>query len=136
MIRIARRRLADGRHAETDGRTIWLDDRLSAVQMLCAFQHELIHIERGHTKHPGEESEMSVRYETARRLLPDIPQMAEGCADGDGLRDVADRLGVTRQVLMDRAVTLSDCEAEQLGCRDCMLCPAMRARYGSLVAQA
>lgn len=130
MITIARRRLADGRHAETDGQTIWLDDRLSPTQMLCAVQHELVHIERGHTKRQGEESEMSVRYETARRLLPDPAAMAEGCAAGDGLRGVADALGVTRQVLIDRAATLTDAEAERIGCRDCLLCPSMQIRYG------
>jgi hypothetical protein len=45
------------------------------------------------------------------------------------LAQKARNLGVTRQVLMDRAATLSDAEAELAGCLDCRLCPVIAARF-------
>jgi hypothetical protein len=45
------------------------------------------------------------------------------------LAQKARNLGVTRQVLMDRAATLSDAQAEAVGCLDCRLCPVIAARF-------
>lgn len=118
--------MPDGIHGQTDGSTIWVDDRLNAVQMYCTVQHELIHIERGHTKHQPEHIEADVRYETARRLLP-IESMAGKCV-GD-LELTARALMVTTKVLMDRAATLSDDEARTVGCDRCRACPAMAHRF-------
>jgi hypothetical protein len=73
--------------------------------------------------------EMMVRYETAKRLLPDLP--AEGCGRGKTLAAVARDLEVTRQVLMDRAATFTDTEAVSAGCLSCQLCPAIAARFAS-----
>lgn len=119
-------RMADGVAARTDGVDIYLDDRLDEIQERCAVVHESIHIERGHSTVQPESIEMSVRYETARRLLPD---MVGGCRAGASLKMTARAMGVTRQVLMDRAATFTDAETEATGCLDCRLCPIISARY-------
>jgi hypothetical protein len=123
-------RMPDGVAAMTDGVDIWVDDRLNAVQRKCAIIHEEIHIERGHSTKQPEAIEFAVRYEAAKRLIPDgtVP-----CV-GKTLAQKARNLGVTRQVLMDRAATLSDAEAELAGCLDCRLCPVIAARFPARVS--
>ncbi|MFE8884938.1 ImmA/IrrE family metallo-endopeptidase [Pseudarthrobacter enclensis] len=117
--------MPDGIAAMTDGVNIYVDDRLNAIQLKCAVLHEDIHIEHGHKTHQTEAVEMMVRYETARRLLPD---MSNGC-NGGSIKEAAISLGVTRQVLMDRAATLTDEQAHVAGCSNCRLCPAMQFRF-------
>jgi len=115
--------------ARTDGVDIWIDDRLNDIQRKCAITHELVHIELGHSTVQVEAVEMSVRYEAAKRLLPD--EVLGSCTGGGdvSLAAAARRLGVTRQVLMDRAATLTDAQAEAAGCLDCRLCPVIAARF-------
>jgi len=128
MVSIIRTRLEDGTASLTNGTdTIWVDDRLNSIQLLCAITHELIHIERGHTCRQTEQVEMAVRYETAIRLIPDNGQ--SGCKPGATLAAIAKAWGVTRQVLMDRAATLDDEQVERAGCRYCQKCPVMAARF-------
>lgn len=125
-MNIVRQRMQDGIHGQTDGQTIYLDDRLSAVQMFCTVVHELVHVERGHSRQQPEQVETEVRYEAARRILA-VEDMVGRCS-GD-LDDTARTLRVTRQVLMDRAVTLTDAQAHRVGCPECRACPAMAARF-------
>jgi len=117
--------MPDGVAARTDGVDIWIDDRLNPVQEKCAIAHEEEHIRRRHSKVQPEAEEMSVRYTVAKRLLPDhrVP-----CV-GSTIAAAARNLGVTRQVLMDRAATLTDVQAEEAGCLSCRLCPVIQARY-------
>lgn len=126
MVEIFKVRLPDGVAAKTDGKDIYLDDRLNEIQERCAIEHELVHIERGHSTQQVEAVEMQVRYEAAVRLIPD-PSVP--CV-GNTLAARARNLGVTRQVLMDRAATMNDAEAVAGGCVECLLCPSMEARYG------
>ena len=130
MVQIHVVRMSDGVAARTDGVDIWVDDRLNAIQEKCAIAHEEIHIERGHSTVQVEAVEMAVRYETARRLLPDENLRPGGprCT-GPTLAARARNLGVTRQVLMDRAATLTDAQAEAVGCLSCRLCPIVDARH-------
>lgn len=123
---IIRRRMPDGMAAATDGVNVYADDRLNAVQLKCAVMHEEIHLEHGHSSHQVEAVEMMVRYETARRLLPG---MSVGCT-GDSIKEAAEGREVTRQVLMDRAATLTDEQAREAGCSQCRLCPVMQFRFG------
>lgn len=125
-------RMPDGVAARTDGVDIWIDDRLNDVQRKCAIAHEEIHIERGHSTVQTEDVELSVRFETAKRLLP-LDAIVGVCKKGKSLKMIARDLGVTRQVLMDRAATLTDAQAELAGCLDCRLCPVIAARYPSRV---
>jgi hypothetical protein len=118
--------MPDGIHGETDGSTIWVDDRLDEVQVVCTIQHELIHIERGQRRRQPEDVETEVRYETARRLLP-IETMVGKCRFDVEL--TARMLMVTPRVLMDRAATLTAEEAVAVGCDRCRACPAMAYRF-------
>jgi len=120
-------------HACTDGTDIWYDDRLNEVQRKCAIVHELVHIERGEGSRQLESREMSVRYETSRRLLP-LKAMSGICSGPGKLSLAAKDLLVTKRVLMDRAAVLTDVEAAVVGCPSCLKCPAMAARYESLPA--
>ena len=132
VVEVVIGRLPAGVHGYTDGVRIFVDDRLSAAQLLCTLVHEGIHIERGQGTRQLEAVEMGVRYETARRLLP-VERIAGACKSGK-LSEIAKGLGVTKRVLMDRAVTLTDQEASEAGCWDCQLCPAIKMRAMSLVA--
>jgi Zn-dependent peptidase ImmA (M78 family) len=127
-------RLPEGVHGYTDGTKIYLDENLNAIQMLCTLQHELIHVERGHTTRQFEASEMSVRYETAQRLLP-LDRIGS-CNKTGPLSEIAKGLGVTKRVLMDRAATLTDSDASLAGCWDCQKCPAIQMRAQRMVAAA
>jgi hypothetical protein len=128
MALVFRVRMPDGVAARTDGVNIWVDDRLNDVQLKCAIAHEEVHIERGHSTTQTEAVEFAVRYETAKRLLP-FEAIAGVCTKSKNLAAIARELQVTRQVLMDRAATLTDAQAEAAGCLSCRLCPVIAARY-------
>ena len=134
MPKVYFERLQDGYAGYTDGKDVYLDDRLNAVQTLCTLQHELIHLEMGHLGHQTEDVEMQVRYETARRLLP-LDRIVGVCKTAN-IATTAKKLGVTRQVLMDRAATLCDREASEAGCWECQKCPAIQFRAARMVEAA
>lgn len=133
MVKIFYAILPAGKASMTDGKDIWLSVDLDQVEERCAIVHETVHIENGHGRKQPEHIEMAVRYETARRLLP-VEAIAGRCRESTTLRQIADDLGVTPRIVMDRAVTLTRDEAAVAGCADCLLCPAMKARYGALTA--
>ena len=120
--------MPDGVPARTDGVDIYVDDRLSDIEVRCHVEHELVHIVWGHSTLQSEAVEMAVRYETAKRLLP-LEKVVGVCKDGRSLSAVARELGVTKQVLMDRAATLTDEQAGVAGCMSCRMCPVIQARY-------
>lgn len=126
--------LPEGVHGYTDGTDIYLNESLNAVQMLCALTHEAIHVERGQGTRQLESEEMSVRYETARRLLP-LDRIVNVCKSGT-LSETAKKLGVTKRVLMDRAATLTDKQASDAGCWECQKCPAIQVRAQLMVGAA
>ena len=130
MVQVFKVRMQDGAAARTDGVSIWIDDRLNEAEERCAIQHELIHIERGEGTCQPEYVEYEVRYETARRLLPDLDTVP---CEGDDLTEVAAAWGVTRRVLMDRAVTLTREQSITAGCFSCLKCPSQRARMREFV---
>lgn len=130
LVMIFEVRMSDGVAARTDGVDIWVDDRLNEVQRKCAIEHEMEHLRRGHSAVQPEAEEMRVRFAVARTLLPDDNLREDGPrCQGTTLAQVARGLGVTRQVLMDRAATLTDAQAEMVGCLTCRLCPIIEARY-------
>lgn len=127
VVQVVFGRLPEGTHGYTDGVRIFVDDRLTGEQLLCTLMHESIHIERGQGTRQLESEEMSVRYETARRLVP-VDRLDGSCAMAARLSEGAKRLGVTKRVLMDRAATLSDEQASDAGCFECQKCPAIQMR--------
>src|SRR3712207_8104656 len=52
--------------AQTDGQDIWISSNLNAIQRRCAIVHELVHIEKGHTRHQPEHEEMRVDRKSTR----------------------------------------------------------------------
>lgn len=125
-MRIIRRRLPDGVHSQNDGLVVTVDDRLNPVQMFVAVQRELVHLEWGHVGHP-KAAEADVRLETALRCLPMEALMGE--CRGHTVDGAARKLGVTPDVLEDRAATLTEAEAGLLGCASCRACAVMRYRF-------
>lgn len=124
-------RMVDGAAARTDGVNIWLNEDLNEVEERCAVAHEMEHISRGHRTCQPEFVEMEVRYATAIRLLP----VMDGCPALDDLADTARALGVTRRVLMDRAVTLTRARSISAGCFSCLKCPSQAARMREHVTE-
>jgi len=122
--------MPDGVPSRTDGENIYVDDRLDEIGLRCAIEHEQIHIERGHCTLQNEAVEMSVRYETAIRLLP-LDMIVGVCKEGRSLAQIARELRVTKQVLMDRAATLTDEQSKLAGCMDCRMCPVIQAKYSN-----
>ncbi len=131
MVMVYRVPMHDGVAARTDGVDIWVNDQLNDIELRCAVQHEMIHIERGEGTVQPEHIEMIVRYETARRLLP-LDLIVGVCKNGKDLGQIATELGVTRRVLMDRQVTLSNEQAQIAGCFSCLKCPSVMARINSV----
>ena len=125
-MRIIRRRLAEGIQSQNDGATVTIDDRLNPVQMFVAVQRELVHLEWGHAGHP-KAGETEVRLETAVRCLPMAALIGE--CHGSTVEAAARKLAVTPDVLEDRAATLTEAEADLLGCSSCRACAVMRYRF-------
>ena len=130
MVQIYKVKMQDGAAARTDGVSIWVNEDLNEIEERCAIMHELIHIERGEGTCQPEYIEYEVRYETAQRLLPDITSIP---CDGADLAEIARSLGVTRRVLMDRAVTLTRDQSIAAGCFSCLKCPSQAAKMREFV---
>ena len=85
----------------TDGRVIYLDDRLTEREKRCALTHELVHLDMGHGECQPPAVERRVRAITAALLIPE--RMLK-----DTLRwtqcpyEAAEELSVTVPVLRDR----------------------------------
>lgn len=92
--------------------TVWLDKHLLQVERRCSLTHELIHIERGHTSCQSASEELSVRAETARRLIP-FSALLEQKRWSRSTEELADCLWVTPRVLLDRIELLEPLEQMQ-----------------------
>lgn len=91
-----------GSAGSTDGvSTIWLDDRLTAIERRCVLTHELLHVGMGHKCHQLDGVETQVRERTARALVPLHLLLARRLWDGP-LDYLAEELHVTEDVLADR----------------------------------
>ena len=105
------------KHAATDGRNIiWMVKNLLQVERRCALQHELIHIELGHTCKQDSRIEAQVRQITAERLIP-ARLLFRAWKAALSVEEWAESLWVTPAVLHDRLDNLSPDEqhtAEQL----------------------
>ena len=93
-------------HSVTDGRRIWMHDRLLQVERRCAIAHELVHIEHGDMCAQSEAVERAVRGEVAQRLVP-FDRLVDAVRWSHDQFEVADELWVTPAVLADRIGTLT-----------------------------
>lgn len=97
----------------TDGRRIWLDQHLTAVEARCTLTHELIHLARGHNQHQPPAVEDRVRADTARLLVPWAAVTAHAGSQLSAWH-LAQELGVTERVLADRLQHASAAELAEL----------------------
>ena len=98
-------RLPDGLAGCTDGRTIWVDDRLTSTERHCTIAHELVHIDAGHTGHQSPKVEAWVRRRTAAWLLGRV-DVVHALRTHPTVWDAAEHLGVTVPVLRDHLAAL------------------------------
>ncbi|MFC0422291.1 ImmA/IrrE family metallo-endopeptidase [Glutamicibacter ardleyensis] len=99
--------------AATDGRRIWIDPSLTAVEQHCFLAHEAIHIQHGHTSCQTPAVERQVRLEVARFLISfEDLQTVAGWSRCPTI--MAEELNVTEQVLLDRLVTLDGQQIQTL----------------------
>lgn len=112
-LHVIRRRLPGTMWGATDGHsTIWIDDRLSQTEARCTLAHELVHVHARHATCQTPKVERWVRLRTAEWLISwDSLWSHRHSAD---LYDIADRLDVTRHVLLDRLHHLSDQQKHRL----------------------
>ena len=109
VIRIPLRHLS----GYTDGRRIWLDHHLTAVEARCTLTHELVHMSRGHDQHQPPAVEERVRAATACLLVPWEAITAHAGSQLDAWH-LAQELGVTERVLADRLRYASAAEVAEL----------------------
>lgn len=99
-VRIEHTRLPGLLVACTDGRTIWVDDRLTRRERRCAIVHELVHIEAGHRECQPPGVERKVRQLAAGRLVS-WEAVWEHAPWANSLDELAEDLYVTKSVLGD-----------------------------------
>lgn len=94
--------LPAGTRGLTDGHRVWMASGMSQVQRRCTIAHEVEHIRRGEAECQPEAVERSVRRSVARRLIPDVHELATTLVWAASLDEAADHLWVTTEVLQDR----------------------------------
>lgn len=99
-VRIVTHRLPGFLVAATDGRTIYVDDRLTLRERRCAIYHELVHVEMGHRECQPAAVEKKVRAAAAARLVS-WETVWEHAPWAHSLDELAEELMVTRSVLSD-----------------------------------
>lgn len=112
-LRVHTIRLPDLLHGCTDGKSIYLDDRLTPMERRCVLTHELVHLWAGHNTCQPPAVERAVREETARLLIP-LAFLREYLPWTRCPWELADELHVTETVLRDRLEALSEGERHML----------------------
>lgn len=99
--------------AATDGRCIWIDQSLTTVEWRCFLAHEAFHIKNGHRGCQSSAVERQVCLEVAQFLISfeDLERVASWSRNP---WDMAEELGVTEQVVIDRLRTLDGGRIQQL----------------------
>jgi hypothetical protein len=107
-------RLPDGQRGETDGATIWLDNRLSQTQRRCVLTHELWHLRRGTVAATSPAEEHLCDVLAARELIT-AEALAHGLRWTRTPADLARALWVDEHALRVRMTTLTAAERAELG---------------------
>lgn len=99
--------------AATIDNTIFIDPELTEAETKCVLAHELIHLELGHIGCQPASVEREVQLRVALRLVrfEDLRQVAgwSRCTT-----EMAEELGVTEQVILDRLATLDGDQVQAL----------------------
>ncbi|WP_457948256.1 ImmA/IrrE family metallo-endopeptidase [Pseudarthrobacter sp. alpha12b] len=106
-VRIVTHRLPGFLVAATDGRTIYVDDRLTQRERRCAIYHELVHIELGHKECQSPAVEKKVRAVAADRLVS-WQAVWEHAPWAHSLDELAEDVMVTKSVLSDWIASLPE----------------------------
>lgn len=96
----------------TDGRTIWLDDRLNQVQRRCTLTHELWHLRRGIL--PADSAEERICDELSARELIRLQALIDGFRWTRDPATLAKHLWVDSPTLQTRLDTLDPIEVAEL----------------------
>lgn len=99
-VRVVTHRMPGLLVAATDGRTIYVDDRLTQRERRCAIYHELVHIEAGHDDCQPPAIEKKVRAAAAARLVS-WEAVWEHAPWAHSLDELAEDVLVTKSVLRD-----------------------------------
>jgi len=99
--------------AATDGRSIWIDPALTFVERMCYLAHEAIHIKHGHSGCQGSAVERQVCLEVAQFLVP-FESLQRVASWSRNPSEMAEELGVTEEVLLDRLATLDGDQIQTL----------------------
>ncbi len=99
--------------AATDGRRIWIDPKLTSVERKCFLAHEAIHIQHGHNGCQPPAIERQVCLEVARFLVS-FESLQEVAGWSRCPVEMAEELGVTEQVVLDRLATLNGDQIQTL----------------------
>lgn len=102
-VRLVVGALPPGVWGATDGaRTIWLHQRLTQAERRSTLAHELVHHDLGHQGCQPGSVEDRVRAIAARRLLPDVHQVADALAWAHTTQEAAEDLWVDHDTLQAR----------------------------------
>lgn len=99
--------------AATDGRRIWIDPALTFAERMCYLAHEAIHIKHGHTGCQSQAIERQVCLEVAQFLVP-FESLQRVASWSRHPAEMAEELGVTEEVLLDRLATLDGDQIQAL----------------------
>ena len=99
--------------AATDGRHIWIDPALTETERRCFLAHEAIHIKHGHTSCQTHAIERQVCLETALWLIP-FSELKRVASWARNPADMAEELGVTEQIVIDRFQLLTGDQIQEL----------------------
>lgn len=88
---------------------IYLDPRLLQVERRCTLTHELVHIDRQHTRCQPLTIERQVRH-TAARLLVNVQDLRREMRWARNHAELAAELVITPRVLSDRLECLTEAE--------------------------
>ncbi len=106
--------LPEGLLGYTDGTsTIWLDERLTAVDRRVVLEHELTHYARGHTGHCLAVVEHGIDREVACGLIH-VDELGEAAAWSPHPIVIAQELDVMPETVVDRLHALTDHERAAL----------------------
>lgn len=97
--------LPDGVLGMTNGHQIFLRSDLTHVEHRCAYEHELVHFQRGHTSCQPFAIEKDVQREVARRLLP-RESMEKAARWARSASEAAAELDVTLDIYLARVEDL------------------------------
>lgn len=97
----------------TKGRRFWVDTKLTADERRCVLAHELHHLLRGHEGCQPPAIERQVCLETAQFLIS-FDALKDAVHWSSHPAVIAEELGVTEQIVIDRFLTLDGDQMAEL----------------------